>query len=220
MNTRDKMSLFLRINELVRNKAKVVIAKSKIENANNGIFAKTKCHANEIISLYPGEYYPPRPLSCVVTIDGNPIPPISEVSDPDTNNCAYKISLSDEYCASNGYIDAINCLNYDILNPYAIAHLINHSKVNSNVKPLVFSWNEYKVYNNNRIPSELLNVNKLAIDRNWYVDPIGEVVKIHDNCADLKGIAFVSTRDIIEEEELYLDYNFEKGNEPIWYVDK
>lgn len=219
MNARG-ISLFLRINEMVRDKAKLFIAKSKIKNANNGVFVKTKCYADEIISLYPGEYHPSPPLSCVVTIDGNPIPPISEISDPDINYCTYKISLSDEYCASNGYIDAINFLNYDTLNPYAIAHLINHSAVNWNVKPLVFSWSEYKLYNNNRIPAELLNVNKLAIDKNWYIDPIGEVVKIHENCVDLKGIAFVSTRDIIEGEELYLDYKFEKRNEPIWYVDK
>jgi len=221
MNIKGKISLFFRINQMVANKAKLYVAESKIKNANYGVFVQTQCYADEIISLYPGEYYPPRPLSCVVTIDGSPIPHISDVILENFYNSNYKISLSDEYCASNGYIDALNCLNNKTMNPYAIAHLINHSKTKRNVKPLVFDWNEYKTYNNNVIPSELLKVNQLAIDKSWYIDHVsGEVVKIHENCADLKGIAFVSTRDINEGEELYLDYKFEKGNEPIWYVNE
>jgi len=200
---------------MVANTSKLIVAKSNIANANNGVFVRTKCISDEIISLYPGEYYPPRPWG-LVTIDGGPIPPISDVIRSEYNDSNYKISLSDEYCASNGYIDALPCLN-KIVNPYAIAHLINHSKARRNVKPMVFSWNEYKFCNGNMIPSELLNINQLPVGKNWYIDPIGEVIRITENCAELKGIAFLCTRDISEGEELYLDYKFEKRDQPIWY---
>ena len=53
----------------------------------------------------------------------------------------------------------------------------------------------------------------------WYFDPwTGDAVDLFPDCAPSVGIAAIATRDILDGEELYMDYKFHPNNRPSWYT--
>lgn len=212
-STYDNNDFYREISKAALNEAvnvKVHVSPSRIsKEAGLGVFANMDIVKGSIVAFYPGYYIPPLPLWAVTTLTGDPM---THLSKPKTNSC-YVI-----HCTNNGgYLDAAE-VNFDYFNTSRVAHLINHPPKGStaNVYSIDFKWQE--VFPNVDIKFDFKTLNPIG-EGPWYIDQASNnCVYLHENCASHVGMVFIAKRDIVTEEELFFNYNYEKGsNVPTWY---
>jgi hypothetical protein len=145
-----------------------------------------------------------------------------------------------------GYIDAIGGDRSKIKNPYVIGHLINHPPANTfpNVFPVPFLWRDIQHHQRQHLSQSSSSSSSSSSYRGsvaasltddfdqyrkqintigngiWYIDPqnLQPIYLSEDYTSPCCGLALISLRTIQEEEELYLDYQFEPKYRPVWYT--
>jgi|LauGreDrversion4_1035100.scaffolds.fasta_scaffold63146_3 hypothetical protein len=159
--------------------------------ASRGVYARERCEsAGELLTLYPGFYYPPPPLHVVANVDGIPPHQVSDLNPVDDSE--YKMS-----CSLGGFFDAKHEGAED---EYAVGHLVNHSIRRTNAVVVNFLWSD--------INPELKRVNSLDTSAFWYVSPEDLAVYYSQDCAPLAGCGILSATSIDRSEEIFINYRF------------
>lgn len=199
------------------------VSKSKIPNSGNGIFTKRDFSRGQIVSFYPGVYYPPLPSYVINLPDGAFAIDLRPKDGNDDYDNAYQI-----HCSLGGFCEAKNGQTSNI----ALSHLINHPPMGilPNVVSFCFYWKDLchwleKDQNFNqsmlqRVKADLIpTINTIAEGEPWYLDPnTEEIVYLKKDSAPLIGMVFVANREIVAGEELFFDYKFKITNDlPSWY---
>lgn len=203
---------------------RVRVASSKVMGAGRGVFTNSAVSRDTALCLYPGVFTPGLPLTdlddTVHYLGKDSLP--SGVYPPEIN--AYIFNLK----TVGGYLDglATTCNDHDETfcmteNPSACAHFVNHSRLDdgSNVYALSFWWHD--------VLKEDLDVDDI-----WYKIPnqrrrdgspwflVNDTLTSFDDTQNnaCGGAVFCASRDIEENEELYLDYGLQPPLPP-WAQD-
>ena len=193
----------------------VKVASSQLQGAGRGVFAAVPIPQGTPVCLYPGIFSPGLPLGAAFADDatvflGSASLP-SGVHPPEKN--AYIMNLKDV----GGYIDGLateglvddDDHNY---NSHAVAHLVNHSSQESNVKVGSFWWHEilHQTCNdeNNGKDESLYNIpNKRRCDGTpWFFSTLNNEMTFHEETNPCAGAVFCAARDLVQHEEIYLHY--------------
>lgn len=112
---------------------RVVIDKSRLCNAGNGVMVHGYVPKHHIVSFYPGYYKPPPPTYSIISPSGDTCVKPGEV---ESVQSIYRISCP----TVGGTIDATNYPRPSL--PFCVGDIINHppSGTIPNVYPLDFSW--------------------------------------------------------------------------------
>ena len=180
-----------------------------------------------VISLYPGHYIPPKPVTSL-SLDGNPHPIIDSIINHniDDDSILEVNAYSIHCCYYGGNIDA----NYGQSSSISLAHLVNHPplKQKPNVINYEFCWND--LYNNNDDNNNVIikqNINRIGYKDVWYIDPItNETISLnpktyhhHHHSNNIIGMCYITTNTIEQDEEIFFDYKYEPdvANKLKWY---
>ena len=111
------------------------VAASLLIGAGRGVFAARRIGRDEVVTLYPGYYYPPPPVFAMSPLDGTPALQVSDINDSLLHASAYKMS-----CSLGGFIDASR-EEVDLI-PHAVGHIVNHSASKKNATVESFWWRD------------------------------------------------------------------------------
>ena len=192
--------------------------------AGEGVFARENIpKVGTTLCLYPGIYTPP--MSPLASADetaaflANELPPSSVP--PEEN--AYILNVGGDI---GGFIDGL-ALELDVdsrkqrldENPSACAHKVNHS-LQANAEVIPFYWSEVGMEsgeNDDYFPIP----NAVRADFTpWYFDgnKIHYFTPQENEIRHLCGVAICSTKPLISDEEVFLDYAL-KAPYPYWAAD-
>jgi len=206
---------------------KPFVKKSYASGGGNGLFMSGPISKYRVVSLYPGCYEPPPPTLAVLSSDGVPCVRPEELSLLPSSS--YRIHCNN----CGGYLDADKSLRQvDLKVPfssYLLGHMINHppNGIKPNVVPFDFYWDDlisYLKLNSSRNNEVGVDIDRLLSSVNpiaegvWYVDPVTfSPVLRSPTCSPRVGMAIVSLRDLMDCEELWMDYKFHPEEAPPWY---
>lgn len=192
------------------------VRKSTIINAGYGVICKGFIPENSLVALYPGKYYPQAPVYAVMNSAGDHLVQSEFLRQlNETMDSSYQIHCNHH----GGFIDGKSAV---CLNSYCVGHLINHPppQLYPNVRPVDFVWNDLTNASDEKsddmIYGRLINPIGHGV---WYIDPTtNDIVHLTNYSEPLVGLALLATRDINDEEELLLNYNYDKYTAtPSWY---
>lgn len=198
----------------------IKIEPSRLLNAGNGVILSGQITKHQLVSFYPGFYTPPPPLHAIINASGETCIKGGEVISGDS---IYKISCP----TVGGSIDATDYSRPSF--PYAVGDIINHPPqgVKPNVFPVDFAWAEvlkasesWRPESRQRLHQYMKHMNQFA-NGLWYIDPNTFEPIYVSACQDKHpraGIVIVSLTDIEDNQELLMDYRFNRaGPLPPWY---
>lgn len=203
----------------IQGRYSVHVSSSSLLNAGNGVFSGGKIRKHQLVSFYPGFYFPPPPLHSIMTSTGENCVKASEIA---TVNSIYRITCP----TKGGALDSTSFPRPSL--PFCCGDIVNHPPRGKlpNVFPLDFSWKDvwndsesWSIESRIALKRYMTEVNKLGKGI-WYID--GEALEpiylpSSDQCSDI-GIAIISICDIDDNAELFMDYKFNpKEPAPPWY---
>lgn len=178
----------------------VRVAPSRLDGAGQGIFATENVSKGVPVCLYPGIFTPGMTW---VDCESDSTVYLGNLSCPSgvkpIESNAYILNLQN----TGGYLDGLAIEGLDE-NPNACGHFANHSSKASNVEVVSFWWLDVVDFSVEH--KDLYDVpNTCRVDGSPWLMRDGEiyVFKEAHSCA---GAAFQTTREIMEGEEIYLDY--------------
>jgi len=214
---------FVEFFNMSKMKFDLVIKSSSVTNAGFGVFLKGFASKGTIVSFYPGFYVPPLPVAAVLSSSGDfPIK-------PDMINSNHRSQY--EICCNSigGTLDSTEYFVKTRLDQYCHADLVNHPplKVKPNVTPIDFLWSrlidDIDSYLDDQGRTALLtySTSTNSLHRGlWYVDGgTFDPVYVPSEGVPCGGIALVTTTDIEDGEELFMDYRYDPSDPelPEWY---
>jgi hypothetical protein len=192
----------------------VDIRQSTIPNSGFGVFAEKDFSKGQVVTLYPGTFYPPLPNWLVALPDGNAA---VDLRPQNTDFCnVYKIN-----CLIGGALEAKEMISSNI----ALAHLVNHPPKGTlpNVISYEFHWNDFfrdvPTENLPKIKEITHSLSEIRPGTPWFIDPNTQQIEyMTEDCAPIVGMVFIANRDIRKGEEFFFNYKFQKGKDlPEWY---